>query len=409
MRKPLIAICLLCSAIVFSCSDDDPVRNDADPIEIDIAALLSVSGSIADVGQSVEAALELAREDINQQLADEVLLNPITVYNSNSEPDSAARQMANIKAAGVDVVVGPVTSAEVTEAKPFADENSMLLLSPSSVSQTLSIAGDNVFRFLPDDALQAEAMTAMIADDGIEALVTVNRSDVWGIDLAETVLELNKEAGRDNVGLFPYATDTEDFANVLTLMAAAVENAVEEHGADKVGVYLLAFTEAEIILSQAANISILGDVRWYGVSALSQNPTVIANAEAAAFASKVGFPCPNFGLDDNNESVWKPVQDRLATKLGREPEIFAMAAYDIAWVVVRTFLAESSHDVETLKASLPGVAANYNGVTGNTTLNAAGDRAGGNYAFWSIVDVGGSFEWRRTAIYNSSTQELTRD
>ena len=57
--------------------------------------------------------------------------------------------------------------------------------------------------------------------------------------------------------------------------------------------------------------------------------------------------------------------------------------------------------VEGLKAAIMDSANSYFGVTGNTSLNAVGDRANGQYDYWKVVtkDVGSTaptFSWNRT-------------
>ena len=41
--------------------------------------------------------------------------------------------------------------------------------------------------------------------------------------------------------------------------------------------------------------------------------------------------------------------------------------------------------VDSLKATIMDSASSYFGVTGNTTLNSAGDRVTGNYDYWKVV------------------------
>jgi len=57
--------------------------------------------------------------------------------------------------------------------------------------------------------------------------------------------------------------------------------------------------------------------------------------------------------------------------------------------------------VDSLKEAIIDSANSYFGLTGNTSLNAVGDRANGQYDHWKVVakDVGGTaptFSWNRT-------------
>jgi hypothetical protein len=54
---------------------------------------------------------------------------------------------------------------------------------------------------------------------------------------------------------------------------------------------------------------------------------------------------------------------------------------------------------DDLKSAFIQVAAGYTGATGPTTLNAAGDRAGGAFDFWSLKPSTNTFIWFRSASY----------
>ena len=64
-------------------------------------------------------------------------------------------------------------------------------------------------------------------------------------------------------------------------------------------------------------------------------------------------------------------------------------------------ITPSREMVDGLKEAIMDSANSYFGVTGNTSLNAVGDKANGQYDYWKVVakDVGGTapiFSWNRT-------------
>ncbi|MFC2008326.1 hypothetical protein ACFLT0_01380, partial [Chloroflexota bacterium] len=52
-----------------------------------------------------------------------------------------------------------------------------------------------------------------------------------------------------------------------------------------------------------------------------------------------------------------------------------------------------------LKKAVRQEAKQYTGITGWMFLNEAGDRQFGNYDFWTVVEGGDAFQWKRVAIY----------
>jgi branched-chain amino acid transport system substrate-binding protein len=100
---------------------------------------------------------------------------------------------------------------------------------------------------------------------------------------------------------------------------------------------------------------------------------------------------------------WTPLSERVQQLTGREPDAFAFAAYDAFWVIA---LLHALKDETTQKIrvdqALPRIAELYFGATGWTALNAAGDRRYGDYDFWAIREVAGSFSWVKVLRYQSN-------
>ncbi len=377
---------------------------------ISLSALLDQTGSLAHFGESAAVALELAVEDVNRELGDQVELQPISIVDSQVNPARALEALKFLHENGQWIVIGPQSSAELAEVKPYADANGIILVSPSSVARSLSIAGDNVFRLAPDDTLQAEAMSAMLREAGLESVVMVVRDDVWGDDLSSQVKGMLAEDPPVAVDEITYAPSTTDFAELVSGIDEHVRQAVAEHGADKVGVYLLAFAEAVPILAEASHHPDLAAVRWFGASAMAQSPALTSDPLAAAFAESVGYPCPVFGLDPTTEDRWAPLRERIEARTGQDADIYALAAYDAVWLIAKTLLAAGKPDDFTaFKAQLPQTAATYVGVTGPMELNEAGDRKRGNDDFWAVRVSAGGPEWLRVATYDSLTHALTTD
>ena len=84
------------------------------------------------------------------------------------------------------------------------------------------------------------------------------------------------------------------------------------------------------------------------------------------------------------------------------PSTYASLAYDAFWVAALTLNATvTTNDFSSLKNTLVHKANSYLGVTGNTTLNDAGDRKYGNYDFWVVAEKEDhdGFYWERVGKY----------
>ncbi len=374
-------------------------------------ALLSLTGGGSSSGESSQTALSFAVADINAYMAACGIPFRIQIVVADTKTDTSVA-LAEIKKMydqGIRVVIGPYSSAEVAAVKPFVDRHGMLLVSPSSVAVSLAIPGDNVFRFVSCDLIQGEAMSEMLTEDSIKLLVPLVRNDLWGSDLlTATANEFSRSGGQLTEPLL-YDPASGPSPEELNQLNTVVLNAFAEYPAEQVAVYALTFGEGTTILRRASGYSGLDSVKWYGSSAFALNGSVKSDTQACQFAIGHGFPCPLFGLDAASRSKWEPLIQRIEASIHRQPEVYALTAYDALWVAALSLnLAGATTDIKHLITVFTHQASLFSGVTGNTALNESGDRAEGNYDFWGVHHAGSGYDWKVMANYNSATGVLTR-
>jgi len=385
---------------------DDCQRED-----ITIGALLSLSGSGSSAGESTEKALEIALNDINQYLGDISAGNSVSlvIEDTQTDPIMALEKMTSLRNQGTRIIIGPYSSASVKAVKDYADQNDLLSISCSSVAPSVAIPGDNIFRLVPADNNQAEAITSLLADDNIQALVPIIRDDLWGNELLDVTTIEFEEHGGVVFDPIKYHTDTEDFEAFVAQLSSNLDQALTQFPAERTGIYLVSFSEGTKVLHAATAISELSSINWYGSSAFAESKSLINNAGAADFAIAQNFSCPVFGLDDNAKELWEPVSNQIEDAIGRKPEVYALVAYDVVWITALTYLMlGNSPQLDQFKDTFRETASNYYGVTGWTALNDADDRAYATYDFFGIKKEGNDYSWIRTARYNNATGELIK-
>jgi branched-chain amino acid transport system substrate-binding protein len=385
---PLLFAFTLLASLASACSDDDET--------VRIGALLPLTGALQSYGEASEAALELAREAINEDADVKVEL---VVKDTTTDPDTALAMLQELDDDGIKVVIGPYASSEVAAVKEYADANGIVLVSPLSTAGSLAVAGDNVYRFTPGDAKEAEAVAAVALDDGITTIVSVSRDDAGNLGLQSAMKPVFEAGGGTVLEGVTYAADEDDFQSVIGEIIAAV--AAADSAPEETAVYLTAFDEVVDLLGVAATLS--NDVlrvQWYGSDSVALSAGLIEDADAAGFATIVGYPNPILGLRDEDEAKWQPVVDALQGELGRRPDSFALAAYD-ALVVAHMAIEEAGVDGDAgeIGAALVQAADGHIGLTGPTVLNEAGDRASASFDFWAVCPDGDGFTWTRTVSY----------
>ena len=379
--------------------------------EVQIGGLFSLTGNWQTLGKSGSAAIEIAVEDINAYTSSKGLPFHFSakIEDTGLDPSVAREEAEALADSGVRFVIGPQSSAEVQAVKTVADDKGIIVVSPSSTAGSLAIANDNVFRFCPSDDLEGEAISALMAHDGITAVIPVWRDDAGNEGLQTATRAYFTSSGGVMSEGVKYGADVQDFSPVVASLSSQVKAASEKYNPSSTAVYLAGFDEVSSLLSLASKDPVLASVAWYGSNGVALSESLLADSEVAAFASSRGYPCPILGLQEKDRDIWQPLADRIKERSGVYPDAYALAAYDAAWVIARTYIsgAGSTNDLALLKQKFVEAAAAYSGATGSTALNAAGDRLLGTYDFWEITSGPAGFLWRRVGGYDSSTGALS--
>ena len=391
-----------------------PVRSEQPPLhshrEFKIGVLASLTGSGNSLGQDTVAALQIATD----QLDAEAKANQggyrfhLFVRDTQQDPVKALAAIKDLDKRGVQIIVGPQTSAEVAMIKPFADAHNILVISQGSTASSLAIAGDNIFRFCPNDKREAAAIVALMQHDGIHAIVPLWRNDAGNNGLHDSVKAAFENIGGTVTSGFQYQPTTTDFSAATASVASQIQSLVTA-GADpnSIAIYLAAFDEAVGVFHSAAANSTLSSARWYGSDGVALSAALTGDASASAFAASAYYPNPTFGLDDALQNLWQPVADAIEARTGITPDAFALSAYDALFVVERALRVTGNlKDFSSFKSAFVDAANAYSGVTGSTALDTAGDRLSADFDFWAVRQVNGTFSWVRIGTYTNGTITL---
>jgi branched-chain amino acid transport system substrate-binding protein len=401
---------LLTAVMVLSAACERSMSEAAER-EVVLGGLFSLTGSWSTLGQTGRAAMELAIEDVNRYLAGNAagIRFVAAIEDTRLEPDLALDRARELMASGAQILIGPQSSAEVARLKPYVDEHGVLLVSPSSTAGDLAIPGDNVFRFTPSDSLEGVAVSALMWDDGVRAVVPVWRDDAGNAGLERAVRRAFGERGGDVLPGAMYEASAEDFGVTVTAVREQLEQAIAQHGNAAVGVYLAGFDEVVNLFDAAGDDTLLESVRWYGSDGVVLSDVLLTSPPTVAFSLRTGYPSPVFGLEAGAHEIWEPLVERIRSRTDLMPDAFALAVYDAVWVAARGYVASGAPlDLERLKRAFTTAASSHYGATGWTVLNDAGDRRYGDFDFWAIRVVEAQPRWERVARYETRTGRVVR-
>src|SRR5262249_33060700 len=287
-----------------ACADSPRVKES----EVVVGGLFSLTGGWSTLGQSSEAALEIAVEDVNAYLSrlDARIRFAALIEDTQLIPELALEKLRALTRQKVRIVLGPQSSAEVARLKDFADANDVLIISQSSTAGTLTIAGDNVFRFTPSDDLEGEAVAALMRADGVKTIVPLWRDDPGNSGLHEATTKDFQALGGRVEGGVEYSPSTQDFSSAVAAVSAQVSAARMAAGDNAaVAGYLAACDEAAATFQLAQGDAVLASTRWYGSDGVALSGVLLSDPVAATFAERVGYPNPLFGLDEAAAVEWE--------------------------------------------------------------------------------------------------------
>ena len=370
--------------------------------EIQIGAIVPISGDLSNLGAENNLANQVAVDDFNTYLENKGAGWYLTLVSEDSHtlPTIALEKTQSLHAKGIKHIIGPETSGNLQSVKGYVDANNMLVISCCSTSPLLAIEGDGIFRTIPDDTNQAVAIAKILERDGIEVVVPVWRQDAWGVGFKDAIHDSFPALGGVVDEGFGYNPENNDFAAEASILADIVQGYVDQRGADKVGVAYIAFGEAVLFFQSAQGHEILSQVSWYGTGANAKDARLIEDPLASEFSTSTDFTTIVVASGQNDVS--KHVESSVADGLGKTPTAYASSSYDAIWLLGLAMEETQSTDVDTLAAAIPQVADKHSGALGSVSLNAAGDLAQANYDIWGISDG----EWKMFGTYYADSDTI---
>jgi len=371
---------------------------------IHIGGIFPLSGTLSNLGEDGRAGANLAIYDFNKFLEESNQNWELHMFIEDSEtnPTVAFEKMTNLKAKSIDIVIGPVTSAEVSYVKGYSSSNNMLVISYGSSATSLSIPNDNVYRMVPDTLDQGSAMANIMYSKGITTLIPIWRGDTWGDGLHDAIAtEFISLGGIIDEGI-RYFPDTKTFPIETSFLADRLDHHLTTNDAQNVGVMIIGFEEYVQIIHSASEYDTLDDVRWFGSPGIARTSQMTSEPILMDFAEKTNFTAMQFA--PSYTELYDDVKNRIELDISRSPSVYAFTAYDAVWVTGLTILDAESSDVQIIKNNFPGIADSYTGVIGNTKLNAAGDLETGSYEIVGIKDN----DWYLTGTYSTDTGIISK-
>ena len=185
---------------------------------------------------------------------------------------------------------------------------------------------------------------------------------------------------------FRYNPDISEFSVEVSLLDDALSKLIEEHGADKVGVFYVGTDEFLPMIQSMRYYTNIQDVRWFSTNTQSvktyffEDPDAIEFAQATQFTATRSIPTEGNSVKDHIDAQFMEMYNSTVTST------YGYAAYDSIWLLGIAILQTQSTDTNTLTAAIPHVASHMLGASGALTLTEYGDLATANFEVWQVAD-----------------------
>ncbi|MGB6164590.1 MAG: ABC transporter substrate-binding protein [Pseudonocardiaceae bacterium] len=248
---------------------------------LSFGTLLPKTGTFIYTGPALDAGVHLAMKDINEAggiPGVEVKLDDANQRDegNNFSGDTASQSTGELLSGGVDVIIGPATSAVAFKVIDKVICAGVIMFSPSNTSPLLTTYPNHglYFRTASPSVVEGSILGKVVVADGNSTAVIISRNDPYGNYAGKEVEKtIRKSGGRilDSFSYDPNSPDLIDMQRVKTKNPDAI--------------VVIGFTESAKILKKIIEERLgPGDKRVYGLSNMSntlagqvnpQNPGVL--------------------------------------------------------------------------------------------------------------------------------------
>ena len=177
-----------------------------EPVPLRIGYVGSISGKYAAMGTSARNGALLAAEEINENGG--VLGRPLelVVMDDGGDPVRTREVFQALYDQGIDIIIGPFTTASATHVLPYLNEKEILTIGPAIAGENLAKQDDFFIKIFPSTKAFGQMIGELAVQMGLSkmALMTDHRNKKFGDTVIEGFLSKFEGAGRKVTGQVEY-------------------------------------------------------------------------------------------------------------------------------------------------------------------------------------------------------------
>ena len=179
---------------------DDSADGDLSGKEIIIGNITPVTGAQAAYGLAITNSIQMAIDEIN---ADGGILGAtvkLSTKDDQGTPAEAVSGFNSLLSEGAAAIIGATLSSCTSAITSLADDEGIVLVTPSSTADSITTTDDYVFRSCFKDSFQGEMVAAYAKDQGwTKAAVLYATGDTYSSGLHDSFVKAAEKYGIDTV------------------------------------------------------------------------------------------------------------------------------------------------------------------------------------------------------------------
>ncbi len=332
---------------------------------IKIGATLPLTGDLSSIGISVQNAMKLAAEEVNDQGGvDGREINFIFEDDACAGEKAVTTVTKLVSIDKVPVVIGPACSTALLSAASIAEQNKVILFSGSATNSKITEAGDYIFRNAPSDTFQGKFAAEFVYNQlGARKVVVEYANDEYAAGLKDVFVKRFTELGGQILLSQAHDRGATDLRTQIVKIKDTNPDAI----------YMATFpVDGGNFLKQTKELGVKTTI--IGPETMD-DPQVIQIAGDAANGLIYTKP---------KELTSQQFKDSFKAKFGTDPLIFSDFYYDVVHILTNA-MEICGENSDCIKNELYKVK-DYQGASGTITLDSNGDLANAAYDIKTVIN-----------------------
>ena len=306
----------------------------------------------------------------------------LQLYEMDHGSALEALRDAHASGAGPSIYLGPTYSGDVESVLDYVEDNSLVLISPSSSASALAVAGDGVFRLTAPVRLEADTLADLVYKSGAKTAVVAVQNDAFGKSVSDDMKQALDRYGIAAKDFVEFSADGSDWQIALERLDVALSSS----GSDVALLVLAGFdSDIDAMVALASGYDSVISANWF-VPSSAIYPVEGGTAPEISITTLV----IEAGGNPTSAKV-----DSLMRIAGKEPSVYDYSAYDS--VFVAGIAIETAYGSD-LRSRVPAAALSLSGALGDISLDVAGDLSSPvRYGVWKSADG----IWSRSEQYDA--------